>query len=383
MVYVCGEQEHANPFPFPRVGKSGTLPMGDLIRPLALAKLGASDTRNESVGGRPPSSKWNVREEDVNPVPLLFPIERTHVIVNHTPCSIIAGRIAQCLRKESILAKFSDQEASALAETSDHVHFCIRLFRHNHHSDSIVVEIQRRSGNCISFHNTCRVILLAARGHATTKVKSLKPLLATNTAKSKPPEEMENLLENVGCLLKKDRVDARMLGIESLRRLSEKKCSGYESALRVAKNILSQEGHISETVFSLVQFRALVVDDDARLDSCFGERKHHDIMHSHALAILANSLSLVLTAGEPGREYVNQMSHDEKLLAALVGVVENTDIRSHDSYEAVRCLSILTPKSIENGVVERLRVLQEEKETKIREDCTNNVLEGICCFWPI
>lgn len=120
------------------------------------------------------NKSWNVDQvEEINP---LFPIERSHEVINNLTPSEIASNVFNFLNGQSIDAEYDDQEAVAYAQTPKGCKFRVHLFKPNghngteggngngNHDSSVLVEVQRRSGCCVKFHSLAMQILCAAKG---------------------------------------------------------------------------------------------------------------------------------------------------------------------------------------------------------------------------
>jgi len=116
-------------------------------------------------------------------------------------------------------------------------------------------------------------------------------------------------------LVMKDRIDARLLGLESLCLLTDPKKTGLTTAviasravlLGSAQNINSRSSpeeallcderpfqEIRQAVLSLIQFRRIGDSDDCDDDKDLSEESEHNtVLHNLALAVLANALDVI------------------------------------------------------------------------------------------
>lgn len=267
-----------------------------------------------------------------------------------TSPSQVAQRIVNCLRDRSIYTTFDTDNATAMGTNLDHVELCIKLFRapedgvsinsssktfEKSNSDTaletnapnneflealdgkpksfsgmgVVVEVTRKRGCTMSFHNDCRAILSAARGYRVKRSSaslgldpedndsshrgggrpgrrfraslsrsqsmpavSLTPVAyiaaraaaATESSLSDgddathptPDENVMLALENVEELLKKDRMDANLLGMQSLYMITSTSPGGEKdrSAAYAARMVLLRHDYdgMSETPSSIL-----------------------------------------------------------------------------------------------------------------------------------
>ena len=125
------------------------------------------------------SNRWDVC--DLEPIPIDFPLERTHREIHDTEAKEVATRISEALRKLSIEAEYDGEKAKAKCRTSDLVSFRIRLFAGGDGGLPVMVEVQRRSGSPSSFMRSCRAILDSAEG------KDISASSSSKSRKTMPP----------------------------------------------------------------------------------------------------------------------------------------------------------------------------------------------------
>ena len=202
-------------------------------------------------------------------------------------------------------------------------------------------------------------------------------------------------LEIAASLLKKDRMDARQLGMESLCLLTDPTRTGVETALIASRVVLTgstqdesqddakddgadydgaDQWGIREAILALVQFGRLGDDGgfeqdvDSDDDSCAGcsgsgvppdEQRHNDMLHNLALAVLANALDVLENHGarlcEAGSESPSSVadaflndSHEmmeKDLLKTLLGKLGDAEVKPHDATLSAKCLRSLCEAS--------------------------------------
>jgi hypothetical protein len=293
-------------------------------------------------------------------IPLFYPLEQTRVSISRRESSPteIAKRIVKCLEDLSIAATYNKDQALALAETMDGVQLHICLFQ-TREKDTLV-EIQRKSGSSLSFHRHARIILkCAVSGDVNEDVNKRimpirRPVLAPPPSKS--PRKMESALELACSMLKKDRLDANQLGMESLVFLTDATLCDLNSIALPVSRILLQGGpdrynnDLHHMLLNYIQGKNSENDDmdDARDDLVTSndlEDRHSAIMHYNALIVLANSLE---TIGSASRSELSTILHDQglkDLLTVLVQEVSMAEVHPHNAYQATRCLSALLESS--------------------------------------
>lgn len=257
-------------------------------RPSLLAGLNLpnnGDNNNDEFGDLPPRPRrlWKVNDTSLKPVPFFYPAldPRCTVFVSDAPPSVVAVRIAECLRKRSISVEYDEEAVTATCMTVDRCHFIIRLYqgssrnhpRHNldmksrpDFSHGVLVECMRQRGSCISFHHSCRAVLNAALSHSTGAdhrkphqtasnefPRLLQPphkrkgagmkLLAPRAAKKPKTSGAHSSvalesLERVVQLCKKDRLGPQVLAMQSLVSLTDPESSGKDTAMHCALAVL-------------------------------------------------------------------------------------------------------------------------------------------------
>lgn len=294
--------------------------------------------------------KWNINAQNLKDSSTIFPIERTHVVLENISASIVANRVALFLEKKSIFATFNDNEAMAVAETEDHTTFEIRLLKHQTEDkkENLLLEVQRISGCSISFHWSAKAILKSAQGIVVKATVPPRPpdvsLISPSLPEDKYKEQIAvaEEIENIKSLLQKDRLDANILGMESLRFLTSLHFASAKNAENVSSLFFhNKEGKstIGDKVKSIVQSGYL----DSNYE-CEIERSFVRIIYHHALAVIANSLEIILVTGD-----IQLVESDtwltEEILPLLFREIECAK-RPHDVFEAVKFLNALLRASI-------------------------------------
>jgi len=323
---------------------------------------------------------WEISDDIILPaLPFLYPLEKTHVLITNTAPSLVVSRLTKCLKELSISVKFSEEQFNiAKAETDDHTTFNIQLFSKllGGDNEAIIVEVQRSSGCPISFHHRCQSILRAVRGlpymnnNKRILSKSRPSLLQPPKSQKKThPVDVSNNIQSsieISCsLLKKDRFDANLLGIQSLRMLTDPETSGYQAAITVANIVLTGDednDDLMEIIKSLIKFWRLREDDLEEEEEEF-DHKHFSQMHSHALAILANSLKLSAHCGKLPKVLEKFCWLSDDLVSLLLEEMSCTSSRPHDAFLAAKCLNVL----VETSSSARSRAIDKGAEQAVRK----------------
>jgi hypothetical protein len=367
--------------------------------PSPLAKRPSTDLKMPP----PESTNWTVATE-LREVPSFYPLEKSSRFIRDAPDNI-ASRISDACRLMSVQATYDDTLATADLVTEEHVEIHITLWRGtksgaegtdasttataadtatpepSEESKTTIVEAQRRKGCPVVFHRYCRNLLDAAQGCFELKDYNVKQYHRVEVEKK--DDEGENSLlaiEIAASLLKKDRMDARRLGMESLCLLTDPSKAGMETALLASQIVLfgsvqeelgdeadfiPDELGIREAILSLVQFGRLgeycdFESDDEEEENATGvEAEFNEVLHNLALAVLANALEVLeghgkkLAAPEDAKPSANDFLQESKaiskreLLSTLLNVLGKAESKPHDAYLSAQCLKSLFQASKE------------------------------------
>jgi hypothetical protein len=332
--------------------------------------------------------------------------------------SIVSLMSSKCRVSPVRLPIVSQQTATCM--TVDRVHFSIHLWRGRKASHSIPVdgvevlpdfahavicEVIRMRGSVMSFHRASRAILQAAMGYSSgedkrkvyqTSVLEFPRFAARDEGGAKRKALAEPIplsvvaMEHAVALLKKDRIRAQQLGMESLVNLTDISCCGPELAAYVSLAVVGSpvasgaDGNntlndVHQIIFGLIRDRVLpgevevdvhasfhssvapnADDDETPVTSLLprGEEHHGGFMRSMALRVLANALT-TLKQTQPkllGTVVVGSVLESRQVLQALAGdllgatrppaVVVGTRLASaHEAAMAMRILQITADNS--------------------------------------
>jgi len=209
-----------------------------------------------------PRRLWKVSDTHVPAYPTYWPKPVLFVPVTGTSPAVVAIRIAECLTKRSVAAEYDDEAASVVCQTADRCLFTVQLW---HSGDAIWVECVRISGGTLTFHQHARAVLLAAQsldsgadrraphqcsateyprmlGEYSTATTTRNNIIQQLPSSHKTMEEVATTaveaLEQAFQLLCKDRLDAQLIGLQSLVNLTDPVCTGVPMAQYAALGIL-------------------------------------------------------------------------------------------------------------------------------------------------
>jgi len=329
-----------------------------LSNQLPQSLLASKNSNTSHIAMPRPRTPWAVKDHSLKHIPKYYPpMDRNcTAFVPGTTASVVAFRVAECLRQHSVAVEYDNESITANAMTVDRCHFEIQLWKGKitptvDYSHGVVVECLRRSGNAISFHQVCSAILQAARGessgadsrkpHQTNAMEypRMPPSIARPTAVSRKPSAVvastpspsvmsaRDTLERVQELLKKDRLECQHLAMERLIQLTTPSVCGYSHALSTSKILLSeswlypyiiaeqnekepaQAEDTKSTSFALPK-PTLRRSLSPRLTSnnfCQNEMQHETHLRAFALRVLFNALSNVMDAQNEDSQFLSNL----------------------------------------------------------------------------
>jgi len=331
----------------------GLPPKMGISRP---SKLGGKSLSTESEGHRctqewdeliaVPSS-WAVKTDDLELVPIDFPLERTHREIDGVDASEVSSRISMALRVLSIDAEYNEKKARAKCKTNDLVKFRIRLYAGSETGMPVVVEVQKRSGSTSSFMRSCREILKAAEGKAVSSSPRpkmgppsfKKPMAAMDCLKDVKiqvsQDEVMSVLNSSLAMFRSKALDSNVLGLENLCSLTDPVKTSPVTALAVSKRIILDEekNDAREDVFALLQRDVFVSEFNVEEMEVYAERMRH-----HALVLLSNTLEMCAKDGCLAVALQEQAWFEESLVPSLIDEVKSADFSATNAFQAVRCL---------------------------------------------
>ena len=245
---------------------------------------------------------------------------------------MVVVRVSEANRLLSIHATYCDETATATLLTCENVEMHLSLWKPSGNQEGIVIEIQRRKGDSITFHRYSRCILDAVAGdldisyHVEKNGQDIDAVLSrkvqrtlTLEAQQDARTEAENAIiaiEIAHGLIMKDRIDANQLGLESLCLLTDPKKTGLTTAVIASRVVLLGSAQdvntnksapeeallgdetpfreIRQALLSLIQFRRIGDGDDfGHGEASSEESEHITVLHNLALAVLANALDVI------------------------------------------------------------------------------------------
>jgi hypothetical protein len=309
-------------------GGSATINTSPMKAP-SLERYGLVQQKQKQVTTR---FVWNLTSAPS--LPEFHPLERTAVFIPHSTPSDIAPRISSILRERSIEAQYDDSKAKVRCTTEEGVDFRIRLYRgRGRYNHGIIVEVQRRFGTSLVFHNDTQAILDGAEGKVSTLTSppSFKRAATTTTTLAPPSITSKNLpevtdededtdtddeygsgsssadssLAMVAKMMKLPGFDSQYLGLQTLSPLVDSDRLSLSTARAVATKLFQPDNEVGIKVFQCIvnnnnsnnrggckgkKRKSRGVFDDEDDDDDDDDNNDSMILRNMCLNILANSL---------------------------------------------------------------------------------------------
>ena len=256
-------------------------------------------------------------------------------------------------------------QAIATIYTITDVKLSIQFFKHD---NKILVEVHRLSGDAIQYHYTAKSILHIANNQAAllsrqrfkptvtvTPDRGSSPRSQIHTSTTNENSTFARTMENVQTLLRKDRIDANVLGMESLQLLTNLSSSNLVVAREASKAVLIDGTlqDIKNVIFGTVMDDHSILDLNQHTGAIATE---HGMKLKLALTILGNALNVVVCSQKDHDVEATVVDVEEMkdLIVALKKLMEESGLCSSNSnasmqvvYQAARCLTLVTELSSE------------------------------------
>ncbi|GAX26379.1 hypothetical protein FisN_2Hh203 [Fistulifera solaris] len=357
---------------------------------------------NETSGiPKHPRRLWKVDDDKLPPFPDFFPppTPRESCLITDAPPSVIAVRIAECLRRRSVAVEYDEDTCTATGVTVDGCSFQIHLWQAR--DTDVLVECIKQRGSSQTYHWAVQAVLQAAQSldsgedrrsvyqASTTEFNRLffkvehpidpSRLIDTESDADTPAEASEMVLaslERAWQLLGKDRCEAQQLGMESIVHLTDRHTTGVARAMYAALAVLGAPATLGYAIplediherwiYGLIVNRAtpteqgaVDVDSTTLLANSIDDDIHVGKMRSLALRVLANALTIL---SEYQADVLENLLRDriprwtsEQLIDALVADLHGSYrpptaaphlSTQHDAALAMQCLGYLSKHSV-------------------------------------
>jgi len=314
------------------------------------------------------NSNWSITEAKLDLLPPFFILSKDSVCVDgDVGVEEVSSRIAEWLRLHSVAADFNGCLAECV--TLDNCAFEVRLFRD---SGRIVVEVRMIRGEASSYRIHADGVLCAAEGFATN-VDRKEPTSTLIKDGNVDSDTVFDVLENVSELLRKDRIDACTIGMETLCLLTKvdkvgKKVASVTSTAVVLGSMSGAESELQETrdvpmasqttamdigsgedndemgfmsiLFSLIRDKKIIPEDGDDINS----RNPSFLWHLRHIRLLSfrtvnSAITVLLSSGQCLQERIARNLDNQGILESLVNVVRDAPRNPHEAWYAVRILT--------------------------------------------
>ena len=263
---------------------------------------------------------WNLH--DVPSLPEFHPLERTAVFVAKTSAVEVARRVSEVLRERSIESTYDNIKAKAKCRTADHVDFRVRLYRgRNQYCHGIIVEVQRRFGSSLTFHEDTTAILDAAQGiNPPPKSVSNQVSIVSDSDEESDYTSSLSSLSFVAKMLAFPGYDSHNLALQTLASLTDPSKMGHQTSRKVSLSLIENDNEVGSKIVSLV------VDNNRDDEDDFGLRMQAMVIVANAIAAVNGNIPLSLR---------------EKLRPVLIKLLTKAESNPHLAYLASKCVEPL------------------------------------------
>uniref|UniRef100_A0A7S3V480 PUL domain-containing protein n=1 Tax=Chaetoceros debilis TaxID=122233 RepID=A0A7S3V480_9STRA len=278
-------------------------------------------------------NKWTVFDPPT--LPYLYLKEKTSAVVLNDSPQEIANRIVATAKGINCIGEYDDVRAQATLSVNG-AEFGIQLFKVTEKTNAcIIVEMHRIHGSPIIFHTVARNIIAACK-NVTVTDKPRKNIRRTLDSRednlARESELFPRSMETVTGLLQKDRVDAKLLGMESLQLLTSPRSSS-DAMVSFASDVLLT----ADSSFMTIRMAIITIISKRYLESEL-EQKYHNKMRICALNALSNALDAVTS--------IEEDSLDNNMLSQLLTELSHAESSPHEAYLASKCLKFALAMSI-------------------------------------
>eukprot|EP00980_Cylindrotheca_fusiformis_P005410 scaffold1157_cov122-Cylindrotheca_fusiformis.AAC.2 len=241
----------SQPLPSPSAPFALPPKLGHLQRPSFGVKQSFSPAVSSSIN----NTNWVV-DDFLPSIPSNYRLERSNVYVNNCTPSQVASRIMNSLNSHSIATTILETEKvsssyrlsqlsactarrntpshwpssftfqnSVQAESMQGLRFLVNLFASSDGDENtIIVEVQRLRGCAVQFRQICRDICRSAKGGlanaAPRNRKFAIPSCIPRSSMMEKESRYRGAVESAINMIKSERIDSQLLGLESLEKLS-------------------------------------------------------------------------------------------------------------------------------------------------------------------
>merc|ERR1712038_515962 len=157
------------------------------------------------------------------------------------------------------------------------------------------------------------------------------------------------VMEGIDSLLRKDRIDAHLLGMENLEKLTSSS-SQRDIQLFTSKCIVKGGGDF-DAVRDRVLSHVTNTQDFQSEEHLYMSEQHVEKFHSISLSILANSLDCLSKADDsvfdqmPSSPEWGSGCSSDNIFASLLNTMKDAQSHLYEAYLAAKCIKVILEKS--------------------------------------
>uniref|UniRef100_A0A6T6E4C2 Uncharacterized protein n=1 Tax=Craspedostauros australis TaxID=1486917 RepID=A0A6T6E4C2_9STRA len=217
---------------------------------------------------QPAVYKWQLHS--VPQLPQMYTLEKTAVFVPHSTPGLVAERVSGVLRERSIEAAYDDDMAKVTCNTTDGVNFRVKLYSgRDKYSHGIIVEVQRRDGVSIGFHQHVQAILDAAEGKKTTPPSHSMNALPMVYDDEEEDDDIPHATSSTSSLVMISKIlsfrqqEDQVLGMQTLSSLVDPVKMGKQTSKAVSNEIMRETSEVGAKVLQYILSRPSHDDETA------------------------------------------------------------------------------------------------------------------------
>ena len=292
----------------------------------------------------------------LTPINLYYPLGPCRTKFETSRLTEILYELQDVFRILSLETVFQESPIAATCQTLDQVEFNITVLQSRRNPSESILEIQRKSGDTMSFHCTAHQILAAVSGQTPTSRVSTSSSawnvrMAQRLDSLLPPKVDDattsgvvSALELAWGMLSTDRLDAQRLGLESLVHMTDPTKSGWSTAQTASLLLLTPENNLQANLsMTLVRF---VSSLDAATQSMHLDGEPFGPEKFAHLSLIVLSQVFGIAAKQEATQRIQQFLQWIKpidLVHSILRLLRDGPHHPHLTYVAVQCVTALCP----------------------------------------
>ena len=309
-----------------------------MTKPLSTSSLDTPMEANSFQNG------W--KKPEVTPLGMYYPLGPFQVRFPIRRLQQVLDTLQDSFRKLSVQVTYQDSPIMAKCCSLDQVEFTVCIFGCNTNPDEIIVEVERRCGDAISYHAYSHQLARDLRGSTETNLGGRpvapcfwnKALLhqADSIAKfGSDDEAIADALETTCGLITNRRFDAQRLGLLSLLHMTDPNKSSLSVSTTVSKSLLFPNDPVQERISHMVFGYSF--NDDSTADTA---QSYDSDLAYLGLAVLSQALHVASQCKSLDmRSFLDNFSND--VVACILEKMHHVHSQPHMCYYAIQSLVAL------------------------------------------